>query len=267
MHGIVLKRLGHDVRLLEQNAQSHRCDLAAGITAHPQVEEFLRLHDHTQEPWSVWSPGIQFLAKSSAVKRYLNRPFEMTSWTVLYNRLRANFDSLASDFCPKPPKPAEGDGLATYDVGKRATGLSLSGSTVTVSFDDLLTNEQGSLQADLVILADGANSALRCILFPSVQRVYAGYVAFRGTVPEADVSDEAKKVFNLHLTYFTFKNGYILLYVHPFVTSSTRNFPLIDNASAISFLGRTVPSHPAAAATIGCGITTFQRLHRSSRSS
>jgi 2-polyprenyl-6-methoxyphenol hydroxylase-like FAD-dependent oxidoreductase len=215
MHGIVLKRLGHDVRLLEQNTQSGRCDLAAGITAHPQVEEFFRLHDHTQEPWSVYSPGIQFLAKSCAVKRHLNRPLQMTSWTVLYNRLRANFDGFASDFCPKTPKSNDRDGLASYLVGKRATGLSRAGSTITVSFDDLLTDEQDSLQADLVILADGAKSALRWTLFPSVRLIYAGYVAFRGTVSEADVSDGAKKVFNTRLTYFTFKNGYILLYALP----------------------------------------------------
>ena len=212
MHGIILKRLGHDVHLLEQNAQSHRCDLAAGITAHPQVEEFMRLHDRVEGQWSVYSPGIQFLTESSAVKRYLNRPFQMTSWTVLYNRLRANFDSFASDFCPKPPISSEKDGRAIYDVGKRATALCLTGATVTVSFDDILNNSQGSLQTDLVILADDASSAIQRILFPSVQCIYAGYVAFRGTFSEADVSDEAKKVFDPRLTYFTLKNGYILLY-------------------------------------------------------
>jgi 2-polyprenyl-6-methoxyphenol hydroxylase-like FAD-dependent oxidoreductase len=215
MHGVVLKRLGHDVCILEQNTQSLRGDLAAGITAHPQVEEFFRIHDHIQEPWSVYSPGIQFLAKSCAVKRYLNRPFQMTSWAVLYYRLRANYDSFASDFCPKSPPSTEHDGVVTYEVGKRATNLTLYGSTVTLYFDNLLTHEQGSLQADLVILADGASSSLRSIFFPSVQRTYAGYVAFRGTVPEADVSEEAKKIFDPHLSYFTFKNSYILLYAPP----------------------------------------------------
>jgi 2-polyprenyl-6-methoxyphenol hydroxylase-like FAD-dependent oxidoreductase len=163
----------------------------------------------------------------------------MTSWTVLYNRLRANFDSFASDFCTKPPKPIDSDGPATYEVGKRATGLSSSGSRVTVSFDGVLTNEQGSLQADLVILADGASSALRRVLFPSVQRIYAGYVAFRGTVPEADVSEEAKKVFNLRLTYFTFKNGYILLYALPLPPLFIQ-FSSVDTAPAMSFPAQTV---------------------------
>lgn len=50
MHGIILTRRGHDVRLLEQNAQSHRSDLAAGFTAHPEVEDFFRLYDQNQEP-------------------------------------------------------------------------------------------------------------------------------------------------------------------------------------------------------------------------
>lgn len=77
--------------------------------------------------------------------------------------------------------------------GKRATGLSWTSSTVTVSFDDLLTNEHVSLQADLVILTDGPSAALRRMLFSLVYRTYAGYVAFRGTVHEADLSDRGKE--------------------------------------------------------------------------
>lgn len=141
----------------------------------------------------------------------------MTSWGVIYHRLRANFDGYTSDFCPDAPKPAETDGNANFDGGKRVTNISLVPRNsdgvvlVEVTYEDINDgNALRHVKADMVILADGASSRIRNNLFPS-ERIYAGYVAFRGTVPEADVSEEAKKIFDPNLTYNTFKNGYILL--------------------------------------------------------
>ena len=169
-------------------------------------------HDRTEESWSVHSPGLQFLDKASAVKRRSNKPLQMTSWGVIYHHLRANFDSFASNFCPNPPKPEESDGTAVFDRGKRVTGLSRIHSGVEITYEDLLNkSEGGTLQADMAIIANGANSTLRSAIFSGVERVYAGYVAFRGTVPESEVSEEAKKTFDPNLTYNSFKNGYILL--------------------------------------------------------
>lgn len=212
MNGIVLKRLGHNVHILEQNTQSERSDLAAGITTHPEFDEFMDAHDLVKEPWFVQSHGIQWLDKASAVTRKVNKPLKMASWGVIYHRLRANFDGLVSGFCANPPAAGEKDGTAKFDLGKRVTGLAYEGNGMRVAFDDLLDgSKSGYLVADLVILADGANSALSRMLFPEVERVYAGYVAFRGTVPESEVSDETKKVFDPNLSYFCFKSNYILL--------------------------------------------------------
>ncbi|KAF4621881.1 hypothetical protein G7Y89_g14464 [Cudoniella acicularis] len=216
MNGIVLKRQGHNVHILEQNTQSQRNDLAAGITTHPDFVKFMELHDQVVELWSVPSEGIQFLNKSAGVKRRLNVPLEMTSWGLIYHRLRANFDGFASEFCPNIPEPNKTDGTALFDVGKRVKGISLVNSAVEVTYEDLLKDsEKGTFRADRVIIADGANSRLRAALFPEVKRVYAGYVAFRGTVNESDVSDEAKNTFHPKLSYYSFKNGYILLYIIP----------------------------------------------------
>jgi 2-polyprenyl-6-methoxyphenol hydroxylase-like FAD-dependent oxidoreductase len=218
MHGIVLKRLGHNVHILEQNTQSERADLAAGITTHPPFEEFMGRHDRTRKPWAVHSTDARFLNKNAVVTKVINRPLQMTSWGVIYHRLRANFDSYTSDFCPDAPTPNELDGNANFDGGKRVTSISLVPKDsdgvvlVDVTYEDIKNcNTVGHVQADMVILADGASSRIRNDLFPSSERIYAGYVAFRGTVPEADVSEEAKKIFDPNLTYNTFKNGYILL--------------------------------------------------------
>lgn len=42
MHGIMLKRLGHNVRILEQNVTRTRESPAAGIVAGSQVQEVLQ---------------------------------------------------------------------------------------------------------------------------------------------------------------------------------------------------------------------------------
>lgn len=211
MHGIVLKRLGHNVTILEQNIQSERSDLAAGITTHPEFDEFMKAHDLVEKPWYIESPGIQWLNKDAAVAREMKRPLKMTSWGVIYHRLRANFDGLASGFCQEPPGPREGDGTVTFELGKAVTGLSDTADVVKVSYEDLINIDQPGIHGfDMAILADGANSSLRSTVFPNVKRVYAGYVAFRGTVLEEDLSDETKSAFT-KLSYFRFKDNYILL--------------------------------------------------------
>ncbi|KAH7381844.1 hypothetical protein BKA64DRAFT_684389 [Cadophora sp. MPI-SDFR-AT-0126] len=216
MNGIILKRLGHNVHILEQNIKSERSDLAAGITTHPEFDEFMDVYDLVNESWFIQSPGVQWLDKKAAVTREAKRPLKMTSWGVIYHRLRANFDGFTSSFCPNLPAAGEKDGTATFDLGKRVTDIFEVEQGVEINFEDLLhENKQGSLSADLVILADGANSGLRGTLFPEIERAYAGYVAFRGTVPEAEVSEAAKKAFDPKLTYFCFKNNYILLYIIP----------------------------------------------------
>ncbi|KAM3075058.1 hypothetical protein ACMFMF_005740 [Clarireedia jacksonii] len=217
MHGVVLRNLGHHVHIFEQNTQSVRADLAAGITTHPQFEEYMARHDQIASPWSIHSPSVQFLGPNATVKRRINRPLQMTSWAVIYHRLRANFDGFASEFYPEPPVVAgekSNDGSAVFDAGKQVVSVTRvhdDDEAVEITYRDLKDGgKEGTRRADLVILADGANSSVRAKLFPDVERKYVGYVAFRGTVPEAEVSEEAKKVFDPNLTYYSFKGGYII---------------------------------------------------------
>ncbi|EKD18599.1 monooxygenase [Drepanopeziza brunnea f. sp. 'multigermtubi' MB_m1] len=221
MHGVVLKRLGHNVRILEQNCQSERADLAAGITTHLQFERFMEVHDRSKEPWSIASPGIQWLNRDAGVKRVIKKPLQMTSWSLIYYRLRANFDGYASSFCARPPLADEGDGTAVFDLGKKATELSRVDDSVRVDYISLIDDQKpGTFYADLVILADGASSNLRQNLFPDVKRDYAGYVAFRGTVDEDLVPDPVRQAFDEKLTYFCFKGNYILMYIIPGASGS-----------------------------------------------
>lgn len=186
----------------------------------------MKLHDRVNEPWSRNSPGVQFIDKEGGVKRKIARPLEMTSWSVIYHRLRRNFDGLESVFCEGEVVKKSGEeggseegkkGKTEFLTGINVTSLTNLPNGVEITYQNLKSqnpDQEQKLNADMVILADGANSSLRAKFFPDVKRDYAGYVAFRGTVPESEVSETAKNTFDPNLTYFSYKDGYILLYVY-----------------------------------------------------
>ncbi|QSZ34593.1 hypothetical protein DSL72_006187 [Monilinia vaccinii-corymbosi] len=230
MHGLALKHLStpHHIRIFERSPADIRHDLAAGITTHPDVKEFMRIHDRIDEAWSVQCPGAQFLDAQANVKREIKTPLQMTSWSVIYHRLRRNFDGLTSEFCDGDVKGDEkGDGAEKQGTAEFVTGANVvslekvEAGGVEVTYQNLKADgQEEKFRADMVILADGANSRLRAKFFPDVKREYVGYVAFRGTVPESAVSEETKEIFDPSLTYFSYKGGYILLYIIPGATGS-----------------------------------------------
>ncbi len=68
--------------------------------------------------------------------------------------------------------------------GHRATGFAQSGDTARVTFANGATAE-----GDVVIGCDGIHSELRPFVFPPSDRVYSGSIAYRGTVPHAQIPD------------------------------------------------------------------------------
>ena len=177
----------------------------------PQGLEFLKEHDLYPAPYSFSCPGFSFLDKDSNVKRLFTLPLNLTSWNVLYYRLRANFDGLKSGYCPKPIAFPESDGRAIYDLGKRATNVAVTDNLATVEFDDLQAGGSKMIHADLVIVADGQNSIIRQKLMPDrTEQPYSGYVAWRGTVPEQDVSDRTRKLFDNRFNAFAMSRGYVV---------------------------------------------------------
>lgn len=210
MHGIMLKRLGHHVHLIEQNLTSTRTDHAAGMGTGPQGTQFLHDHDLYPAPYSLSCPGFSFLDTNSNVKRVLNLPLNVTSWNVLYHRLRANFDGLRSEYCPALINAPASDGKAIYDFGKQATRVTSTDQLATVELNDLQAGGSQTIHADLVIVADGQNSIIRPQFMPDhAEQPYSGYVVWRGTVPEKDVSEATRKLFDERFNVFAMSRGYI----------------------------------------------------------
>ena len=223
MHGIVLKRLGHHVHILDRNPTDRLESQGAGIRTGEYVGEFLKKYDRiAAQPLATRSKAIHFLNREGKPTGVRNWPLMSTSWSALYYRLRANYDGKRTEYCPNPPEALETDGEGIYDAGKIVTDVKRggSGSQLTVIFED--ATGTSSVPADLVIGADGSSSTVRDIVQPEAKRRWAKYVAWRGTVPESEVSAAARDIFVDHITFFQRPggSGHILLYPIPGVAGA-----------------------------------------------
>lgn len=160
----LLRSTGWDAVVFERNAEE-LASRGVGLGTHPQLIAILK------------RAGIDFdesmgLTPSKAVcldrngKTLIERPTARTlsGWSRLY---RALLDGL----------PGE-----SYRLGKRLIRVAQDGDGVTAFFADG-TSERG----DLLVGADGIRSAVRAQFLPDVQPLYAGYVAWRAVLDEADV--------------------------------------------------------------------------------
>lgn len=209
IHGLQHKRRGNNVTILEQDS-GERHSHHAGIGFGSNAQEFLHKYDLTG-----LTPAF---ASHSRRWAYYTRPnvmrtkgsINLTSWGLLNSILRANFDGSASTACPNPPPAAAGDGSTVYQTGKRVTALQCSKETVTVNYIDANTDRRESIEADLVIGADGVNSTVRELVNAPVTKQYAGYVAWRGTIPEKSVSKETVEYLSDHVSLQFSKRTYLL---------------------------------------------------------
>jgi 2-polyprenyl-6-methoxyphenol hydroxylase-like FAD-dependent oxidoreductase len=74
-----------------------------------------------------------------------------------------------------------------YHLGKELLDIDERVNLVVARFID------GPREADLLVGADGFRSTVRAQLFPQARPLYAGYVAWRGLVPEQALSAQARR--------------------------------------------------------------------------
>lgn len=220
MNSIALCRLGHNVRIFERSPTPLLHDQGAGIVAGGETQAFMHTYDRSQRPIAVQSHQRLYLEKSGKILQHENTPQRMTSWDLLYYLCRANFDLVQSDYLqgrsiPKHPT----DGKAEYEYGRFVTNVEQSDDQIKVTYHSTRESEPKSehaVTADFVVLADGPSSHSRKQLSPSsASRTYAGYVAFRGTVAENDLSESAASIFVEKFPFFHDAGTQILAYTIP----------------------------------------------------
>jgi 2-polyprenyl-6-methoxyphenol hydroxylase-like FAD-dependent oxidoreductase len=229
--GIVFSRLGYDVTILERTPSEILKDQGAGLSVSPclppilasmkklvpsgsPVTEFFTEYNRLETPYCDESSAagcFRFLRKDGNVKQDVNLPIIGTcSWDLLYNVLRANFDGGYEKGYVAAARKVEGDGKARYLSGVRFVGVQdLGEDLVKVEYEDQ-NGKLKTLDANILIGADGPSSTVRKLMQPETERSYAGYVAWRGNVIESEVSQETLDVIGENVTFFYYKGGHIL---------------------------------------------------------
>ena len=215
MHGIMLQRLGHNVCILEQESNDRESHMA-GIGAADEVLGFLKKYDITDKPLGIPSECLQSLDKQGRVAPFVKAKRVLTSWDALYYRLRANFDGLHSEYCsPSDLIQASGLGRARYEPETMVHEIAIDQHKVSIQVKTSGTNKLATLTVDMLIGADGTNSIVRRTFVSTDVAIprYAGYVAWRGVVPESSVSEETRRIFQHNVTYFLLPREHVIVYV------------------------------------------------------
>jgi 2-polyprenyl-6-methoxyphenol hydroxylase-like FAD-dependent oxidoreductase len=176
-----LRQAGWDVDLFELSP-NELDSRGGGIVLQPDVLAAFRFAGVALPArLGVESGDRIYLDRDDNLIEQFYMPQTQTSWNLLYTTM-------------KQALPAE-----SLHAGEAFTGFDVDGEQVVAHF---ATGR--SERADLLIGADGARSSVRRVLLPEVAPSYAGYVAWRGLVPENALPQQAADVLR---DRFTFQQG------------------------------------------------------------
>jgi 2-polyprenyl-6-methoxyphenol hydroxylase-like FAD-dependent oxidoreductase len=193
--GSLLRRIGWDADIFERSP--HELDSrGGGIVLQPEVVQVFRRVgvDLRKVDLGVRSAYRTVFRPDGSIQSKHFAPQTQTSWSLIYTTLKAAF---GDQNCHR------GKTLVRIDQHLRAR-------TVTAHFDD------GSRETgDLLIGADGGNSVVREQFWPTMRPTYAGYLAWRGLVPEDGMPPTAREMLHGDFGFANNKGSHILGYLVP----------------------------------------------------
>jgi 2-polyprenyl-6-methoxyphenol hydroxylase-like FAD-dependent oxidoreductase len=218
MHALTFLSLPNPpkVRILERSPTALLHNQGAGVVAGGETLQFFEQYVRPGREISIRSPMRHYLDRDGkeVPASVEHRAQRMTSWDLLYHLLRWRVESLQSEYV---------EGLETddrpkaeYENGCTVTNVEDAGEEgVKLTWTHKDQGEGQTATADLILAADGASSTIRRLLLPEVERKYVGYVAWRGTVPESELSNTSKDAFIEKFTFFHRDGIQILGYLIP----------------------------------------------------
>lgn len=189
--GIMLRSIGWDVDIYERSDQALD-SRGGGVVLQPDVVEAFQRTGIETQALGVVAHERYYLNPDGSIAQPMPMRQMLTSWNLLYGSMRRHF-------------PAE-----RYHAGKRLSDVQQTNQQVTAIFSDGTQDT-----AALLIGADGPNSTVRQHFLPDAHYRYAGYVAYRGLVNEAELELEAAALFTERFVFYQFPNSHILQYVIP----------------------------------------------------
>jgi 2-polyprenyl-6-methoxyphenol hydroxylase-like FAD-dependent oxidoreductase len=163
-----LRRRGWDVAVFERTGQP-LAGRGAGIVTHPELWNILEsVGLQGERDLGVAVTERITLDREGAVLGVRHCPQVLTSWDRVFSLLRAIWPD------------------RHYHLGRDLRRVSQDAAGVTAHFADGSTET-----ADLLVACDGFRSVVRQQYLGEVQPLYAGYIAWRGLVAEADIPPAA----------------------------------------------------------------------------
>ena len=190
--GLLLRDLGFDVTIYERSGVELE-QRGAGIGFLPDSARYLvERAGLALDDISTSTERIRYLNRDGSIQHDLRHEYRFSSWNTVNRNLLAGFGREHYLLDHEVTSRAEFDGSVKFTCVNGFTG-----------------------EADLLVCADGIGSTFRQQLMPETQRQYAGYVAWRGMVPESDLDTETLAALSPAITYFVYANSHILVYPIP----------------------------------------------------
>lgn len=181
---------GHRVTVYERSP-SELEERGAGIGFLPATYRYLAERAQVDLGTVAVSTGhIRYFGRDGRVVHDDEHHYLFSSWNAVYREMLRCFDR--ADYLL-------GHELVDIDVDQLKLGFS-NGLVV---------------EPDLAVFADGVASTARAALLPDVRPQYSGYVAWRGVVPEIELSDATRLALDDAITYYVYANSHILVYPIP----------------------------------------------------
>src|ERR1700676_1424839 len=189
--GLAVRGVGFDVRVFERVSGPMETR-GAGIVVQGELIELLRAHGAATLPTTRCTVR-RYLSPEGGEGEVQRAPQDFTAWEAIYRTLAAAF-------------PAD-----RYHRGATLTDFGNGDGAVQV-----LIEGHEMVEADLLVAADGAQSPIRRRFLPDLVSTYAGYVAWRGTLDEAEAPPELMRFFDNAFTFCEARSaGHILVYFIP----------------------------------------------------
>ncbi len=203
MHALVIKSLGYNVCIIEARSEQEMQERAAGLSLWPYGKELIETYGFIPDVTSYGTSnhGIQIMTGSGQeiAVRPVSDDVMTSSWAVVKNLLQTACN-----------KKLDGHGTVRFENNKKVTEITERDDVVIVAYQD-----HGGLKtevvANLVLAADGARSFVRSQILPDTKPEYAGYLAWRGQIPELEAPEELRGTLSGNLASYRLDGSYILV--------------------------------------------------------
>lgn len=196
---LLLRDLGFEVTILERSS-SQLDGRGGGIVLQPEMLRWFRERSRlTPDDVSTRTSWLRFIGPQNVLHHEERIDWSYSSWTTLHR-------ALLSDF-----------GTGPYHLGEVVVGYTQNDDGVEVRC------ASGRIdRAELVVFADGISSVGRQRINGNVPLEYAGYIGWRGTVPEHELSEGTLDLLGDALSYSLASNTHICMYPIPGPENGTR---------------------------------------------